>query len=251
MTRKSRCIPLAFLAFAALWPAGPANAGSMGDYPALMVRAYSQADRIELSAPMYYLLINEKYTRTNAFGLQLVYHVGESFSVGLDGAYALSDETKLAMDLRAEADKCKNFIANPLEVERRLLVFTAGANFLWSPLYGKFNLVSELALSFDLFLSVGGGIAGFDAYTADSRTVLNEETGTSTWEGGYKAKQGIAVKPSFNLGGGLHVFILKWFGLRFEFRDVACIDSGEVAGGRTESMTRHMMFFLLGTSWLF
>ena len=52
--------------------------------------------------------------------------------------------------------------------DTNVMSWMVGADFIAEPFYGKLNLVSELALNFDIFIGAGGGVTGRQGFTADS-----------------------------------------------------------------------------------
>jgi outer membrane beta-barrel protein len=86
----------------------------------------------------------------------------------------------------------------------------------WAPFYGKISLVSELDLSFQLYLS--GGVS-FDAIAKPSDGPIIAGTNYDYWIGSTSgASYDTALRISGVGGVGLRIFLLKHLALRAEVR---------------------------------
>ena len=88
--------------------------------------------------------------------------------------------------------------------------WVVGADFITEPFYGKLNLVSELALNFDIFIGVGGGVTGREGFTADSGS------GVQQW---IRDPARAGVSPFFTAMAGVRVWLWNKLALRVEARD--------------------------------
>lgn len=83
----------------------------------------------------------------------------------------------------------------------------------WSPIYGKLNLLTELPLHFQAYVTAGGGLAG-----------LEMESVVYCQSGGADNCDGFVVeeRQSFLIAAGLgfRFFVAQGFGLRIELMDV-------------------------------
>jgi len=148
--------------------------------PPVTGRAFSKRHRVELY-PQLGLSLNDPFFNTGIVGAGLDFYVFESIGIGVNGEYFLGAQTTIPVGGRQPAMPAYN---RP--------VYTAGLDVLWAPLYGKISLFAESVLHFDVFLAVGGGMAGL-------------KTG------------GSAFGPEFAVGA--HVFFASWGAVRIELRD--------------------------------
>jgi outer membrane beta-barrel protein len=124
----------------------------------------------------------------------------------------------------------------------------AELNLRWSPIYGKLNLLGELPIHFQAFLTLGGGAGQFQFYSPvfclqegtipDPNDPLNTNPFTETsnpneiGSPSFQAQNTGAkipgcvyplhmtdIKPVGNFGGGLRIFITKNVALKLEVRD--------------------------------
>ncbi len=92
---------------------------------------------------------------------------------------------------------------------------------LWSPLYGKINVVSEADVSTDFYVLLGAGVNGTREAVIDSSTPSPDGlpaniTNQGAMDGGLFED----LKFHGTFGVGLKVYFASWFALRTEFRGV-------------------------------
>jgi outer membrane beta-barrel protein len=181
--------------------------------------------------PFFATSINDKYTSHIGGGLSYSYHLFESLALQVDGMYVNGDETSLTKELK------ELFQKNPIEPQRMQFKYYAGGDVLWYPIYGKFSLVSELALHYNFYFIGGAGVVGTRVFDpAQGKTVDRD---SALFAG--------------NVGAGMQLFIIRWLCLKLEFRDIIYTATGNTLAGNTltkESNTRNNMMFVAGVGFL-
>ncbi|MGF1510386.1 MAG: outer membrane beta-barrel domain-containing protein [Myxococcota bacterium] len=92
------------------------------------------------------------------------------------------------------------------------LVWFAGGEVTFTPLYGRISFASEYSPAFDLFLVLGGGVAGTER-DLGSPTAANDELATVDEITGY-----------FSFGVGLRFHVLSWLAARTEYRHLLLLE---------------------------
>jgi outer membrane beta-barrel protein len=117
---------------------------------------------------------------------------------------------------------------------------TADAYLMWAPLYGKINVVSEAAISIQIYTLLGGGVNGTRVVTAtrngDSNYTLN---GGGALDGGMFDN----AKAHLTAGAGLKIFLTERIALRGEFRYMGFRDTFSFKGDNTESTIFSSYYF--------
>ncbi len=117
---------------------------------------------------------------------------------------------------------------------------TADAYLIWAPLYGKINIVSEMAVSLQIYTLLGGGVNGTRTVTAtrngDSNYTLN---GGSAFDGGMFG----GAKAHLTAGAGLKVFITERIALKGEFRYMGFRDTFNFKGDNSASSIFSSYYF--------
>lgn len=150
---------------------------------------FRKQGRFEL-APVAGVSVSDSFFRRWTVGARASYHLVDSFSVDVGGAWnAWSEPLEAAV-----------FIGSPNEVvvaDPAPLIGFADATVTFDPFYGKVALMSEWTVHFDTYVSGGGG-ALFTAPTALSTSV---------------------VHPALEVGGGARLFLTPWLATRVDLRD--------------------------------
>lgn len=154
-------------------------------------------------------------------GLSLMYHLTETFGLGLSGGYALSVVSGAAQICETDAATgvskgCRKPTDEELSINqvasgrtpafgRQTLLLNLDVE--WAPIYGKLSLIAEAFVGFNMYLVAG---PSFILY-------------------------GPAASPQFTVGGnvgvGFRFFITKWAVVKGEFRDVIYNESFQRVGG--------------------
>ena len=121
--------------------------------------------------------------------VQYTYHFRESIAIELTGAFAFGQEKGLVKSLNGEPYRLD------VKVEQIKRYYTG--NFIWSPIYGKFNIFASQIYHFDFFLTTGFGMM--------ENTVTVDKTSFKHF--------------TFNVGAGIKVYLNDWFVVRIDFRN--------------------------------
>ena len=117
--------------------------------------------------------------------------------------------------------------------------YYAGAAFVFSPIYGKIAVANRGIIKFDIYMTIGAGIAN----TQEDLEALQAENDPSdpAW---LTANQN---HPTTNLGGGFRVIFSENFAARLEGRTLSYI---ETVSGETLEMKNNFLV-LAGASFFF
>ena len=116
--------------------------------------------------------------------------------------------------------KCKQEPANcdlqPNLPDFKELTYVASISAIWAPLYGKVNIVSELALNLQVY-----GIAGVGLHGLRKPVVINQP---ATIEGFAVEYENLSPAPHATFGGGLKIYLLDSLAIRAEARGLFYLD---------------------------
>jgi outer membrane beta-barrel protein len=175
-------------------------------------------------------------------GLSLMYHITETFGLGLSGGYALSVVSGAAQICETDpatgvSKGCRrptdDELSNRAGVSGRSPAFGRQTLLLnldaeWAPIYGKLSLIAEAFVGFNMYLVVGPSFILYGPSAASQFTV-----------GG-------------NVGIGFRFFITKWLVVKADFRDVIYNESFARVGvsssdpNPTSSSLRNQFMFNVG-----
>jgi len=163
----------------------------MREVQVLQKRKYRKEDRFEFTL-FTGVIPNDEFTTYVPLGGRADYFFAEDFGIELWGSYLI----RISSDLKDFLER--NFNQSLLVELPQQLTWLAGANFLWSPIHGKFGLLSEKLAHFDMHLAFGVGAVGTQV------TRLQETVGK--------------VDIAGNVGLGLRFFLSEDIALRFDYR---------------------------------
>ncbi len=97
------------------------------------------------------VIMNQTFYYTGLLVLNADFHFTEQFAFELVGAYG-----------KSFAKEDQIFLKNDFKIQTQFAPTELyyGSNFLWTPMYGKFQLSQGRLIYFDTFLSLGGGMIG-------------------------------------------------------------------------------------------
>jgi outer membrane beta-barrel protein len=113
-------------------------------------RYFNKKFRFEFGSQLV-VVTNQTFYYTSLLNLSAGFHFNELFGLELTGAYGLSH----AKEDHAVLDDEFNIKPQFAPIERYY-----GGSFLWTPMYGKYQLRNGHLVYFDTFLSFGAGIVG-------------------------------------------------------------------------------------------
>ena len=102
------------------------------------------------------------------------------------------------------------------------LMATGQLGLRFTPVYGKMNLSSELPVHFNFYFNAGGGasLVNFNGILSCQK----DPVGGKTLCPEALHPSDIAIRPSFNVGGGLRFWMSDLLSIRFEVRDIVFPD---------------------------
>ncbi len=172
--------------------------------------------RFELT-PQIALSVNDQFTSHTGVMVSGLYHLKENVAIeATAGAFFWWDEpgksnprlggrdTDLTVELRQ-----KEALA-PERVKLYQFPYLFAGNLQWSPLYGKVNVQDVVLGQFNLYLSVGVGVAGLQLETVTISPTPNKT---------FVELKGPPVALATTFGGGLRFYFTDWLGVRVEVRD--------------------------------
>ena len=169
--------------------------------------------RFELT-PQFAQSVNDSFTSHTGLMVSGLYHLKENVAVEATvGAFMWVDErsgnprlggrdTDLTVELRQKENLA------PERVKLYQFPYLLAANLQWSPMYGKVNIQDFVLGQFNLYLSVGAGIAGLQLET------LTPGPASQTF-----VELTNSIAPTTSFGGGLRFYFTDWLGVRVEVRD--------------------------------
>jgi outer membrane beta-barrel protein len=194
---------------------------------------FRKKGRIEFS-PAGSLSFKDAFFTKYSVGAALTYHPAEDFGIsghfnyvfaGVSGAAEICTFTATVPSCRAPA---KSELDGRAPGQIKMMASLDGQ---WAPIYGKFSLISESFMHFDLY-----GVGGPTMVQYLAPAASGNGSATETTIGG-------------NVGLGLRIFLNRWATLRAELRDV--IYSEKVMQPQPANNLRQQFFFELGFSMFF
>jgi len=175
------------------------------DIQVVQRRLYSQEDRLELGAHLSFLPF-DLLTVTPQLMLTGAYHFteGAAIEAHLGGGYGFKTAFFDALGVDGSLPEAYRYLAN------------GDASFVWTPVYGKINLMGKHILHTDVYLSVGAG--------ATLEQSLLPSDNKANGDGKDPAAYLMTVAPTIPLGIGTHLFLGPSTALRFELRDNLLIE---------------------------
>ncbi|MGK0360676.1 MAG: outer membrane beta-barrel protein, partial [Bradymonadia bacterium] len=143
------CLPAVSLGAGLLGPKRTALE-KLEDGPAVTKRLLLRGGRFEASPGIGFTL-NDAFQRTALLGLQLHYHITDSFAIGVSGYYGISFNSDLAD--RIEQSRPERSGAGAF-AEIGLIV---SAELTYTPIIGKFAVFGRNVFNYDLHVLAGAG----------------------------------------------------------------------------------------------
>ncbi|MEM7677690.1 MAG: outer membrane beta-barrel domain-containing protein, partial [Myxococcota bacterium] len=167
--------------------------------PVLIDKRYGGKNRHQVSV-MFATSMVTKFTE--GIGAYAAYQYNFSDMLGLEvgGGFFGTNETSIMEEIRATNGD------EPFLSDQYGLQWTATANVVFVPIYGKMSFASEFHPSFDLFLLAGGGVVGASRKFGGTP---NQPTSTTDSE----------ITWGIDVGGGFRFYITELVALRLEFRN--------------------------------
>ncbi len=176
---------------------------------------YTKAGKLEIVAPTFQLSFNDAFYSKYMLAGKLGYHFSEYLGVAITGAAGLNGTTGSTTVCPNDAP-CRPATEYELYRVPGKIPWMAAAEVEWSPLYGKLNLLGELAAHFDLFLVGGVDLVSYRQVVVDA-TASTPPPGNALAVGGH-------------FGLGTRIFVASGVALFLEAKDVIYSVSGLPSG---------------------
>lgn len=248
LVNRSLLTILATLLVAAVLVPDFARADDVVEKVVVRNRKYTTWNKFEVTPSVGFSLTNRLYSHTN-LQLGLGYNFSETFGLELRGGWAFSslnsvgEAVEKSIKSAPDSGQQKEF-PDTWRVQWQGLVLPR-----WTPIYGKLNLVTELPIHFQAYLTAGGGAVGLERESFHFCTGdVCEESTRSTWTAA--------------VGGGMRVFLSDMVLLRLELLNLTYPDEyrvdfkideqGAVTDpGAVEKGLSNLLMFNLGASVVF
>ena len=190
----------------------------------------------------------DKYSKHLGGMLDFNYSLMDSLGIGVSLGYLHGALTTIVTDqvgiIGNKVDKCQrdgeeaSCDATPNVPDFKQITGSLDVYAVWSPLYGKVNLVSEGDVNTEFYVLLGAGVNGTREAAIDSQTPSPDGLPASvTNQGPMDGGLFSDLKVHGTFGVGLKVYFSSWFALRSEFRGVFFRDEFPFSGGAPEGYT--------------
>ena len=164
--------------------------------------------------PQLAVSVNDSFTAHTGLLVSGLYHLKENVAIeATAGGFAWLDSRSGAprlggrdSDLTVELRQKENLA--PERVKLYQFPWLVAGNLQWSPMYGKVSIHDVVLGQFNLYLSVGAGLAGLQLETLTPGVAAEEFVELT-----------MPVAPITSFGGGLRFYFTDWLGVRLEVRD--------------------------------
>lgn len=200
--------------------------------PLILDQSHPTQGRGELAA-LFSTSMIDKYSSHLGGLVDFRYHLSETFGVALSAGYLQGNLTQIVEDANGIlGNRVQSCIQNggqcqldPNVPDYRQVTGMVDAYLVWAPLYGKFNVVSELDVNLQVYAMVGAGVNGTRTVEATLRQGASRPTDYQLSGQGF-GDGGFFGDPFFNLSGsvGLKVYLTDWVDLRGEVRGLVFFD---------------------------
>ena len=258
-------ILLVLLAFSATAAQGASYRKATEGNQNIKGKLVTKKGRIELGVDGG-LILNQAYVNTFLIHGSLTYYSSELWGFSLEGAFGVNSD-------KSERDCIENFYNNPQEltgppcgseadipekgnfgpayVPIREIQYIISGNGVWNPIYGKQLIFLSAVVHFDMFFTIGGGIAASNYYAKAQNTRIDGGGGgratrippdgvkggesandanygcEPSFEGCYgvdgRPDQEQQTTPIINLGIGQKLHFGNLFNFKFELRNMTLL----------------------------
>ena len=180
--------------------------------PSVRRQLLYRSGRLELQ-PSIAVSAGDAYMRNLMAGAKISYYFTNGIGIGLTGAYgAFHPETKLGTNVRRSL--AENADPDASSLNYSYTQWTAGVEFKFVPIFGKFNLMNDTVVRYDFHLMAGMTVIGQDACTASSASSSCIDS-----DGGTVDESLVGVRPAATLGLGARVFLGDAYAINIQVRD--------------------------------
>ncbi|MCK5687752.1 outer membrane beta-barrel domain-containing protein [Myxococcota bacterium] len=209
----------------------PFGDGDFEEIPLILDTAFPTKARAEVSLLVASSMI-DKYSSHTGLMLDVNYNIFETLGVGVTVGMLHGQLTNIVTDgagiignkvAQLMIDPNKTDI-NPNVPDYNQLTGVVELMAIWTPLYGKINVVSEVDVNLQAYGLAGMGINGtrkvLATASAPQHSLDYQLTGQNFGDGGFLNDP----KVNMTLGGGLRIFLADWVDLRAEIRGLLFTD---------------------------
>ena len=181
--------------------------------PSVRRKLLYRSTRFELT-PAIGVTSGDSYIRNAVVGLNASYYLTNSIGIGLSGGYSpLHTETSLAQNVKKSIDE------DGTQEELDDLTFSylqwfGAFEIKYVPIFGKFSLMNETSLSYDIHIIGGAALIGQEACNAselDTSCAFNDEAPAD--------EDLVGLRPAGTIGAGFRIFVGDAYALNLQVRD--------------------------------
>jgi outer membrane beta-barrel protein len=221
--RRVLSIAVAVLTATAAAPAWALQGGEdPATLPVLIDKRYGNEGRFQAYA-LFSTPLVAKFTESTGAVVGANYNFNDWLGAGVVGGFFGSSEVDIVTDVRVLSETIDGDGGAPLTDLFRLVWF-AGADVTFTPLYGRVSFASEYNPAFDLFLLAGGGVAGMER-NVGAPPVDQPDASLETVD---------EVTGYVNFGAGLRFHVLEWLAIRGEYRHFLLLEPDIPSGPAPE-----------------
>ncbi len=160
--------------------------------------------------------VASKFEQHYSPGLLFVYHFTEELAIGLLGRFDIAKDKDLKQAVLSKSTDITKELSNTTK-----FVFDGIGFFQYNPMYGKFNLGSELSFNYNLYIELGAGIV------STNKTVLGGDADGTTKSG---------TTPVYVWAVGFRYWIIDNLVVRLGLRDYLFSESVDGKGQMNDYM---------------
>lgn len=176
-------------------------------------RKHSVWNTLEIAPSAGISLVN-RLTQQYNFQLGVGFNFSEEWGLDVRGGWALGGLTSVGESARTRRQE--SLEVEPVDEFQDLwrLKWQAMLMPRWSPIYGKLNIVTELPVHFQAYLTAGGGLAGLESESV----VYCQAGGAGDCVDGFLLEE----RQSFVVAAGIgfRFFVTEGIGIRLELLDM-------------------------------
>lgn len=210
--------------------------------PSVRRKLMFRSTRFE-AAPMIGITAGDAYMRNPAAGLNLSYYLTNSIGLGVSGGYSpFHFETDLAKNVKASLDE--NAPSELDSLQFSFVQWFAGLEFKVVPLFGKFSLLNNTSLNYDIHLV--GGLTVLQRVGCDA-----SEVGSNCSQSALSDSSLTEISPAGTIGGGFRLFLGDAYALTLQIRDHLYRRAESTTSGSADPEFSSNVFMSLGFSLFF
>jgi len=210
----------------------PFGDADLVDTPRILSQAHEAHGHFEVGV-MFSTSMIDKYNSHNGGMIDINYNLFETLAIGMSigmlhgglTSIVKSPDGVLGNKMGGCLPNCDNVDITPQVPDYIQVTGVIDALAMWSPLYGKINVVSEIDVNLRLYLIGGFGVNGTRRTTAVGNPGATARTDFTLVDSGF-GKGGFLSKPKghVTVGAGLRIYLHRVVNLRAEIRSMFFLD---------------------------